>query len=64
MVHTIPWSSALGDPSLTRELLQKDVDAGHLFRVPGGAAEARARWGPNVAAGKLGVVQAPGKNLG
>ncbi|CAK9032456.1 Uncharacterized protein SCF082_LOCUS20081 [Durusdinium trenchii] len=24
----------------------------------GGAAEARARWGPNVAAGKLGVVQA------
>lgn len=51
--------SGVGEP-LTEEspedLLAKDISAGHLFEVAGGEAAARARWGPHVAAGKLGVV--------
>lgn len=61
MVHTTPCGSALADPGITKELLDKDLAAGHVFRIPGGAEEARARWDCNVAAGKLGVVQVPGK---
>ena len=30
-------------------------------KLPGGDDEARARWGNRVAAGKLGVVHAPGR---
>ena len=61
LVHAAPWSSAMEDPALTRRLLQQDIDAGYLMHLPGGAAEARDRWGDNVAAGKLGVACAPGK---
>ena len=46
---------------LSKQLLQKDIDGGHLFEIPGGQAAARARWRKNLAAGKLGVVHAPGK---
>ena len=31
------------------------------MEIPGGEGEARLRWGKNVAAGKLGVVCAPGR---
>ena len=39
----------------------KDVSAGFAYILPGGAAEAVQKWGSNVAAGRLGVVQAPGR---
>ena len=61
LVHLEPWRSGSEDPALTKQLLQKDIDGGHLFEIPGGQAAARARWGKNLAAGKLGVVHAPGK---
>ena len=40
----------------------KDVRAGHAFELPGGVDEARSCLGDRFAAGKLGVVQPPGKN--
>ena len=61
LVHLEPWGSAQNDEDLALSLLQKDIEAGYAFLLPGGEAEARERWGSWVAAGKLGVVKAPGK---
>ena len=52
-VEKEPW--ALRDPELTMQFIEKDLRAGHLFKLPGGEAEARKLWGDNVAAGKFGV---------
>lgn len=51
MIHYEPWGSANKTRDLTWSLIQKDLDAGHLVELPGGEAEARAKWGQNVAAG-------------
>ena len=59
--HLEPWGSAESDPTLVRELLQKDLDAGYLVPLPGGGEEALRRWGANVAARKFGLVVAPGR---
>ena len=59
--HLEPWGSAESDPTLVRELLQKDLDAGYLVPLLGGEEEALRRWGANVAAGKFGLVVAPGR---
>ena len=61
-VHLEPWRSASDNLALARKLVMDDVAAGHAFVLPGGEAEARARWGDRIAAGKFGVVQVPGKN--
>lgn len=61
LVHYEPWGSALKSPDLTWQLIQKDLDAGHLVEIHGGEQEARARWGSKVAAGKFGVVTAEGR---
>ena len=60
-VHLVPWRSAADNVELARELFMKDVSAGFAYILPGGAAEAVQKWGSNVAAGRLGVVQAPGR---
>ena len=60
-VHLVPWKSAADNVELARELFMKDVSAGFAYILPGGAAEAVQKWGSNVAAGRLGVVQAPGR---
>eukprot|EP00435_Cladocopium_sp_Y103_P043837 s2142_g12.t1 len=60
-VHQEPWGSAPKCRETTWNLIQKDLDAGHLCELQGGEAEARLRWGDNVAAGKLGVVCAEGR---
>ena len=49
------------DPALTLELLNKDIQAGSVAELHGGLAEAQARWGDRLAAGKLGVVRAQGR---
>ena len=59
VVHHHPWQSALEDVELTKSLLMQDVKAGFAYILEGGEAAARAKWGPHVAAGKLGVVVAP-----
>ena len=59
--HLEPCGSAESDPTLVRELLQKDLDAGYLVPLLGGGEEALRRWGANVAAGKFGLVVAPGR---
>ncbi|CAE7206124.1 unnamed protein product, partial [Symbiodinium natans] len=61
-VHLEPWRSASDNLALAKKLVMDDVAAGHAFVLPGGEAEARARWGDRIAAGKFGVVQVPGKN--
>ena len=61
-VFETPWQSASEDVAFTRSLIMKDVEAGFAYILPGGESEARSRWGPHVAAGKLGVVRVPGKN--
>ncbi|CAE7949263.1 unnamed protein product, partial [Symbiodinium sp. KB8] len=38
LVHLEPWRSGSEDPALTKQLLQKDIDGGHLFEIPGGQA--------------------------
>ena len=59
--HTQPWKSAQDDPKLARSLLMQDVEAGFAYILTGGFAEAKQRWGGNLAAGKLGIVQVVGK---
>ena len=54
----MPWASASRAADITRQLLDKDVQAGHLMELELGEAEARERWGYRIA-GKLGVVQVP-----
>ena len=60
-VRLEPWRSASDNLPLAKQLVMEDVVAGHAFVIHGGEAEARERWGDRVAAGKLGVVQLPGK---
>ena len=50
------------DPSTTQHLIQKDLDAGFVFEVTGGLENAKARWGANVAVGKLNLALAEGKD--
>ena len=59
--HTQPWKSAQDDPKLARSLLMQDVEAVFAYILTGGFAEAKQRWGGNLAAGKLGIVQVVGK---
>ena len=51
-----PWGSALKDPATLMGLVQEDVD-GLARWLPGGLEEARALFGSEGAAGKLGLVQ-------
>ena len=44
LVHLEPWCGS-EDPALTKQLLQQDIDGGHLFEIPGGQAAARSCWG-------------------
>ena len=39
----------------------QDVEAGFAYILTGGFPEAKQRWGGNLAAGKLGIVQVVGK---
>ena len=61
-VHDTPWSSGSKDPELLRKLIQKDLDKGFAFELQGGLEEAKRRWGSKVAAGKLGIAHAPGRD--
>lgn len=61
LVHLVRWKGAADNVELARELFMKDVSAGFAYILLCGAAEAVQKWGSNVAAGRLGVVQAPGR---
>ena len=56
-----PWKSGLEDEDLTLRLMLTDVEPGCAFELVGGEAEARQRWGDNIAAGKLGIAHPPGE---
>ena len=55
-----PWSSGRQDPETVLQLVQEDVDLGFAEWLPGGLAEARARFGTACAAGRLGLVKKEG----
>ena len=55
-----PWSSGRQDPDTVLQLVQEDVDLGFAEWLPGGLAEARARFGTACAAGRLGLVKKEG----
>ena len=57
-----PWGSALKDPATLMRLVQEDVDLGFARWLPGGLEEARALFGSECAAGKLGLVQKQGSD--
>ena len=63
LIHREPWGSASKSPELTWSLIEKDLQAGHLFELLGGEEKARALWRTKVAAGKFGVVCAEGRKL-
>ena len=48
-----PWGSGLQDLETVMKLVQEDVDLGFAEWLPGGLAEARARFGTACAAGRL-----------
>ena len=60
LVHDAPWGSGRADPRLLMELVQADVDCGFAEWLPGGLAQARAKFGDHCAAGRLGLVHKDG----
>ncbi|CAL1148324.1 unnamed protein product [Cladocopium goreaui] len=59
--HLSNWQSAEEDLSLTRELVQEEVDQGWVFAYPGSLDEAQAEYPAGVAIGKLGVARSEGR---
>ncbi len=57
-----PWGSAVNDPECLMQLVEADVAAGFADWLPGGLSEARARFGSNCAAGRLGLVKKAGSD--
>ncbi len=62
LVHTSPWKSGSDDIHGLRKLLKHDEDLGFCEMLQGGFKEAQRRFGKRMAAGKLGIVKAPGKD--
>ena len=52
--HLSNWQSAEEDLSLTRELVQEEVDQGWVFAYPGSLDEAQKKYPAGVAIGKFG----------
>ena len=61
-IHLQNWRSATVDPSVTRRLLQEELDQGFCFKFEGSLADAQRAWPLGVAIGKLSVVRAPGRS--
>ncbi|CAE7771724.1 unnamed protein product [Symbiodinium sp. CCMP2592] len=61
-IHLQNWRSATVEPSVTRRLLQEELDQGFCFKFNGSLADAQRRWPLGVALGKLSVVRAPGRS--
>ena len=55
------WSSANQDPSITRTLIQQELDAGFIEEIPN-IQVAERRWPKGIALGKLGVVCADNRD--
>ena len=61
-IHLQNWRSATVDLSVTRRLLQEELDQGFCFKFEGSLADAQRLWPLGVAIGKLSVVRAPGRS--
>ena len=59
-VHFANWSSAEEDPDTLKELVQQELDQGHVFLFPGTLADAREQFG-TIGIGRLGIRRQPGK---
>ena len=60
-IHMQNWRSASVEPSVTRKLLQEELDQGFCFKFQGDLAAAQLMWPGCLAIGKLSVVRAPGR---
>ena len=60
-IHMQNWRSASVEPSVTRKLLQEELDQGFCFKFQGDLAAAQLKWPGCLAIGKLSVVRAPGR---
>ena len=58
---TSSWKSALDHPAEVNELIQEEVAAGFIAKIPGGLSELQATY-TTTAVGKLGLVQAEGRS--
>ena len=59
--HLSNWQSADDDLTLTRELVQEEIDQGWVFAYPGSLEDAQQEYPAGVAIGKLGVARAEGR---
>ena len=59
--HLSNWQSAEEDLSLTRDLVQEEVDQGWVLAYPGSLDEAQKEYPAGVAIGKLGVARSDGR---
>ena len=57
------WSAAEAKPPIVQALIDKEIEAGWVCKIPGGRKEAQERWPSATAIGKLlNLVEAPGKD--
>ena len=61
-IHLQNWRSATVEPSVTRSLLQEELDQGFCFKFEGSVEDAQRAWPLGVAIGCLSVVRAPGRS--
>ena len=61
-IHLQNWRSATVEPSVTRKLLQEELDQGFCFKFEGSVEDAQRAWPLGVAIGRLSVVGAPGRS--
>ena len=59
--HLTNWQSAEDDISLTRELVQQEIDKGWVFPFDGTLQDAQQRYPLGVALGKLGIAHSDGR---
>ena len=62
--HLSNWQSADDDLTLTRKLVQEEIDQSWVFAYPGSLEDAQQEYPAGVAIGKLGVARAEGRAPG
>ena len=56
------WTAAENDPALLQQLVDQEVESGHVVVFPGTAEDAAKHWPLGTAVGKLNIVKADGKD--
>ena len=56
------WTQAERDPALPRQLLDKEIESGHVVPFRGDRKSAAKHWPQGIATGKLNIVKAEGRD--